>query len=549
MVSGAASLEFADVRPQIRIREAVAVLTALSAVTLTALHQQAGDLFAVPDRGDPLFSMWRMAWVRHQLATDPRHLFDANIFYPLPATLTYSDSMILPAVASSPLALLHLHPVVAYNVMLLGAFILSGAAAYALARDLGVGVAGSWIAAMAFTLAPFRMSHFSHLELQMTMWMPIVLLAVRRLLSEGGWRYAAALAIALAAQWYSSMYYGLFLTIYSGVFGIVLIGVSGIRDRRVWQALAAVCVAGALVIPLTFIYARSAPERGERPREAILAFSAVPSDYARTGSRNPLYRAVLPRPIHAERALFPGATTLALAVVGACPPLTASRMALIVAGAVAFDGSLGLKGLLYRALYQILSPLHSVRAPARFAMLVVLTLSLLAGFGTVRLLSRVRNASVRIALVACLTGLIIADAWPHSDRLPVWHFPPSVYGALPREGAVLFEFPVHAPADRFSENLPYMYFSMWHWRPMVNGYSGFIPPSYAALLAGVSAFPAPPALQYLKSAGVTHVAIHCRLWEPEVCAATTARLDSMPGVRRLARADWYGAPSTLYALR
>jgi len=39
--------------------------------------------------------MWRIGWVQHQLVTDPRHLFDANIFYPLRATLTYSDAMIL----------------------------------------------------------------------------------------------------------------------------------------------------------------------------------------------------------------------------------------------------------------------------------------------------------------------------------------------------------------------------------------------------------------------------------------------------------------------
>ena len=45
----------------------------------------------VPDYGDPLFSAWRIARLAHQLVTDPRHLFDGNIFYPLPLTLTYSD--------------------------------------------------------------------------------------------------------------------------------------------------------------------------------------------------------------------------------------------------------------------------------------------------------------------------------------------------------------------------------------------------------------------------------------------------------------------------
>jgi len=89
---------------------------------------------------------------------------------------------------------------------------------------------------------------------------------------------------------------------------------------------------------------------------------------------------------------------------------------------------------------------------------------------------------------------------------------------------------------------------MWHWRPLVNGYSGFIPASYDALLQGVSTFPEPPALQYLERVGVTHIALHCRLWEPDVCVSMMARLDATPRMRRLARTEWYSAPSTLYEL-
>src|SRR4051812_28852235 len=257
------------------IRENVSVLAALTGVTLIALAQQTRDLYAVPDRGDPLFSMWRMAWVRRQIVTDPRHLFDANIFYGLPATLTYSDSMILPALAASPLAWLHVHPVVAYNVVLLVTFILSGAAAYVLARALGIAPLGAWIAAVAFTLAPFRMNHFSHLELQMTMWMPIALLAVHRVLIEDRRRSAGLLAVVIAAQWYSSMYYGLFLTLYAAVFGAVLAVSHRIRDRRLWHLAGAMGIAAVLALPLVLTYTRSAPARGERPRDAISAFSAV----------------------------------------------------------------------------------------------------------------------------------------------------------------------------------------------------------------------------------------------------------------------------------
>jgi len=530
------------------MRESFAVTLGLTLVTVTVLHQQATDLFAVPDRGDPLFSMWRMAWVRHQVVTDPRHLFDANIFYPLPAALTYSDSMILPALGSAPLALLHVHPVIAYNLMLLAAFVLSGLSAHWLVRSLGSGALAAWITAVAFTIAPFRMNHFSHLELQMTMWMPVVLLSIARVLRDGSWRHAALLAVALAAQWYSSMYYGLFLTMYAAAFGAALAIASRVPARRVAVALAAMCLAGLVVFPLVFTYAHTTTARGVRSPEVVAAFSAVPADYVRPGSANPVFRAFLPRFVHAERALFPGLVPILLAVAGAWPPMTASRIAFIAGGLVAFDGSLGLHGVLYPILFKSFPAFQSVRVPARFAILVVLTLAVLAGAGAGRVLSRVSVPWKRGAAAACLTLALVVDGWPRYDRLPMWQSPPSIYTALPASGAVLFEFPVHAPADRFAENLPYMYFSMWHWTRMVNGYSGFIPASYDTLLKGTSTFPDDGALDYLARTGVTHIAVHCRLWEPEVCANTMERLDRTPRVRRLARANWYGAPATLYEL-
>ena len=74
------------------------------------LHAQVAHLYSVPDRGDPLFSMWRMGWVTHQLMTDPAHLFDANIFYPDRLTLAFSDPMILPAVMHAPFAAIGQRP-------------------------------------------------------------------------------------------------------------------------------------------------------------------------------------------------------------------------------------------------------------------------------------------------------------------------------------------------------------------------------------------------------------------------------------------------------
>ncbi len=538
---------FAGLMRDGRVRH-LSIVAGLIALTVITFHSQARHLFSVPDRGDPLFSMWRIAWVQHQLVADPRHLFDANIFYPLPATLTYSDAMILPAIAAWPLAWIGVHPVVAYNLVLLATFVLSGLAAYLLVRALDLGSAAAWIAAVAFAFCTFRINHFSHLEMQMTMWMPLTLLALYRLLQTGRPRYVALTAGALAAQWYSSMYFGLFLTVYTAVFAATLQIAWKIPLRRSALALAAFLIAGLIVFPLGMKYSRTKAIRGVRQIESVSEFSATPGDYLRPIVGPTVYRTYLPRRINGERALFPGVAVLILALIGAWPPLITTRLALILGGLIAFDGSLGLNGLLYPLLYRLLFPFQSIRVPARFDMLVTLTLAVLAAYGASRVLSRATSRTTRFVCLSALTGLLMVDSWPRYDMEPTWEAPPSIYQSLPAN-AVLFEFPVHPPADRFLENVVYMYFSMWHWRPMVNGYSGFNPPQYAETLHGTRGFPAAATLVYLKRAGVTHVTVHCRYWDATVCEAAMRQLDADTGVKRIARSDWYGAPSSLYEIR
>src|ERR1700730_17975316 len=51
----------------------------------------------------PLFSIWRLAWVAHALATDPRHLFDGNIFYPARNTLAFFHGLMIERLLAAPL--------------------------------------------------------------------------------------------------------------------------------------------------------------------------------------------------------------------------------------------------------------------------------------------------------------------------------------------------------------------------------------------------------------------------------------------------------------
>jgi hypothetical protein len=70
-----------------------------------------------------------------------------------------------------------------------------------------------------------------------------------------------------------------------------------------------------------------------------------------------------------------------------------------------------------------------------------------------------------------------------------------------------------------------------HWRPMLNGYSGFRPPSYERSYASVREFPADHSLTALHSLGVTHVIVHKQAYTAD---AGLQRFTALSRVRSLA---------------
>ena len=199
------------------------------ALTAVMTWPQLASPYAVGDTGDPLFSIWRLSWVAHQLPRDPLRLFDANIFYPELRTLAYSDAMLATALMAAPLLWLGVHQVLVYNIVLLLSFAASGVAMYALARALTGDRAAAFVAGVAFAFYPFRFEHYSHLELQVTFWMPLALLMMHRTMTSVRARDGAVTGLLVALQTLSSLYCGLFLLV---VMGVVWLATGGLRARR-----------------------------------------------------------------------------------------------------------------------------------------------------------------------------------------------------------------------------------------------------------------------------------------------------------------------------
>ena len=510
----------------------VLLYAALTAVMTYPQVTRMSDTVAIND-GDPLFSTWRLAWIAHQVPRDPAHLFNANIFYPERLTLAFSDSMLVPGLMAAPLFWLGVPQLMVYNIMLLSSFALSGATMFLLVRSLTRNSGAAFVAGFIFAFLPYRFMHYSHLELQVSHWMPLCLWALHRTIRHGRLSDGLLTGLFFALQSMSSWYYGIFLaTFLIPIAAALLIGDGGRHLRASLRALTAGGVlAAVLVLPAAAPYFSARESVGERPVEEIKFYSATPQNYLAAHPQNVLYGKATHRLGGQERELFLGFFVPVLALIGLWPRLSAPRIAYALGLVLAFDLSLGLNGLLYPWLHAYALPYRGLRVPARMAMIVGLGLAVLAGYGVARVCRSPGRRRASAALVAIFTVVVAAEYHSVPELKRVIRVPPLVYDHISAPpgasaGPVLLELPLVAP-DILFEPI-YMYFSTFHWFKLANGYSGFSPPSYQRLIEAAANLPAPAALEELKRRSVTHVVVHSRFSDPDDYARVVEMLDSSP---------------------
>jgi hypothetical protein len=138
---------------------------------------------------------------------------------------------------------------------------------------------------------------------------------------------------------------------------------------------------------------------------------------------------------------------------------------------------------LYKAPYawfvQFVPGFEGLRVPARFAMPATLCLAVGAAFGFVRLSASIRHRT-RLATAAVALG-ILADGWPVPLEL---HDPPAAF--VPASAVAPRASVLELPAGTTIPDVGALYRSISHGRPVVNGYSGYMPPHYHPLMLGLA---------------------------------------------------------------
>jgi hypothetical protein len=163
---------------------------------------------------------------------------------------------------------------------------------------------------------------------------------------------------------------------------------------------------------------------------------------------------------------------------------------------------------------------EGLRVTSRYATIAAFMAAVLAGYG----LAALERHARRSWWLAVLGVLVLAEAvvlpFPRNvvhevvgyNRPEARLYRPARAPVVYREfaalhgNAVLADLPLGEPEfDRRA-----VYYSIVHWQPLLNGYSGFYPPHYAALTLALSDVPrfGEEAVKTLQAYGATHVIVH-----------------------------------------
>jgi hypothetical protein len=417
--------------------------------------------------------------------------------------------------------------VLAYNLSLIAGLTLTAWAGWLAARHWSGSASAALVGGALVAFNAHLLTRLPHIVAAHLWGVPLALLAGRLVLDDPRRRQTIGLGLVVAATAATSPY-SLALV---GLVVCLLLAAGAVLRR--WRAVAALGIASAagltLALPVLWPYLQLAATGVDRPISSVAQFSATAGGYLTSVSH-----------VHAGwsamffrddvNVLFAGVTALVLAGIGIVAASDSrcrhsrsrcsrgpwfDSILLVLLGLTGVWLSLGPATALYRALYEWVPPLRGLRAAARFGYLYLVAVAIAAAIGTAVLERRARSRSGRAVLAGVLLALVTIEAWsgPIETR-PFTRVPP-IYTHLPAAPVpvLLVEVPFYPP-EAFWGNTEYMLNSTAHWRPLMNGYGGFIPGSYRRRAASFWFFPEDWAIDAILDEGATHLMVHLEKFTP-----------------------------------
>jgi hypothetical protein len=511
----------------------------------------AGGTSTVKHESDPSFQAWTLAWDLHELRTKPLNLFNANILFPNDETLAYSDAQVTNALLAAPITGVTGDPMQAHNYLIIFQFFLCAVGAYLLATHLtGSRIAGV-VAGVAYSYAPYKFTHIMHLNLLSAAWIPLALLFLHRYFEKKKIYDVALFALFFVIQALTTWHYGLMLAVAVGVMLVVRL----IARRRTFtlkwtvSLACALLVAGLLILPFAWPYFKL---QGQNPRfkrniSEVETFSADVQDFLAPPAQSLVWggplgsfrNAILDRGERnglTERGLFPGLIPLVLAVIGFLLLIRKGKgeerfslwsyLAILVLSFVMclgyplhFFGHTIKIPTLYELFYYAVPGFKGMRVPARFDILITLSLAVFSAFAVKWIVEWVhskRGVKVAAFVAVLILVLVCVDLAPTSipmQKVTAKSDFPAVYSWLAKQPgeAPTVELPIPLTTDaiRWAKlDSARDYYSTSHWKKIMNGYSGFLPDSLYGAAFAWNEFPSAKSIAFFRKEKVRFIIVH-----------------------------------------
>ena len=186
----------------------------------------------------------------------------------------------------------------------------------------------------------------------------------------------------------------------------------------------------------------------------------------------------------------------------------------------------GVERLSAFGLFSSIPGMSGFRVPARFALVVLFGISLLAAEAARAMADAGRYTRV---IVILMWPLMLAEwyviSMPNGRPAPAEI--PAIYKTEEvRSARALVSLPDYRGTRQWWGGGRYLYYSTAHWRPIVNGFGRSEPPGHASIISYVNAFPGPNNARKMREIGVEYVILQGAWYPGDADALVRAAVDS-----------------------
>ncbi len=494
--------------------------------------------------GDEMVIAWIQNWVIHALTTNPLSLFNANIYYPYENSLAFSDVFITSSILSFPILKIINEPIAAVNFTFISSLTMLGFSIYLLCFYLTRNFLASILSGILVVFSPAVLDKAVHLQILSIQWVPLSILFFIIFLKRYQTRYLMSSLAFFVLQTYNSFLPGYFIVLSYIVILLFFLWNKKLDLKRLFSikngALFAITVILIALIAIPyykvshqFNYTRDIrdaihfalqpedfyyPSQYTRLQQPLFAFSHL-KKYPQNASLKPGYIGavfsiltlftlfVFIKKIKRNDFLFNAFSTISLLglVLSLGPALHLERVTIHKPFPIILP---------YALFYHIVPGFQGFRNSARWEMLFIIFVSVAVSMLLSKLLKKHKPETKTILYILLIFLVVIEFNFPMKFvKVPQISEFPKVYSwlATTPEKSKIIELPIYNwnmwPGTQ--NELLRQYYSTIHFRKMVNGYSGFSPPPWQALVTSIlSEFPSDKSIENLRKIGITYIIIH-----------------------------------------